>query len=382
MAYDLVLTGGHIVDPGQGIDQVMDVAFSGGKVAALGPSLSGQGTRERDVGGMIVMPGMIDFHTHVYWGGTSLGIRPDDLARRAGTTTWVDVGSAGPGNFEGFREHVIQASQTRILAYLHVSFAGIYGFSDKVAVGESCDMRLLEPNVCADVAIANPNLVRGIKVRIGLHASCFNGITPLKIAIEAAEQAELPVMCHIDRPPPRYEEVLEVLRPGDTLTHCFRPRPNAPIHRDGRVRDACFQARERGVLFDIGHGMGSFSFPVAKAMLAGGFPPDVISSDVHALCIDGPAFDNMETMSKFLNLGMSLNDVVRAVTKAPADILRRADLGDLSVGSTGDATLLSIDRGSFEFFDVDRVSMRGDQKFALRMVVLNGKVWHDATAAR
>ena len=186
MAYDLVLTGGHIVDPGQGIDQVMDVAFSGGKVAALGPSLSGQGTRERDVGGMIVMPGMIDFHTHVYWGGTSLGIRPDDLARRAGTTTWVDVGSAGPGNFEGFREHVIQASQTRILAYLHVSFAGIYGFSDKVAVGESCDMRLLEPNVCADVAIANPNLVRGIKVRIGLHASCFNGITPLKIAIEAA----------------------------------------------------------------------------------------------------------------------------------------------------------------------------------------------------
>ena len=378
MTYDLVLTGGRVVDPGQGLDEVTDVAFADGKVAAVGNGLNSGASAVRDVTDAIVMPGMIDFHTHVYWGGTSLGIRPDELAKRAGTTTWLDVGSAGPGNFEGFREHVIGRTETRILAYLHISFAGIYGFSDKVSVGESDDMRLLEPNVCADIAKANPDLVRGIKVRIGSHASGYNGITPLKFAIEAAEQANLPVMCHIDTPPPRYEEVLEVLRPGDTLTHCFRPRPNAPIYQDGRIREACFIARERGVFFDIGHGMGSFSFEVAKAMLGGGFPPDVISSDVHALCINGPAWDNMETMSKFLNLGMSVNDIVRSVTKTPADILKRPDLADLSVGSTGDATILRVDEGRFRFVDVTGEALIGQQKFRLDSVVLDGKLWHDA----
>ncbi|HEX2525033.1 MAG TPA: amidohydrolase/deacetylase family metallohydrolase [Geminicoccus sp.] len=381
MSYELVLTGGRVVDPGQEIDRTTDVAFEGGKVAAVGDGLAGDARQVRDVAGAIVLPGMIDFHTHVYWGGTSLGIRPDALARRAGTTTWLDVGSAGPGNFEGFREHVIGRTETRILVYLHVSFAGIYGFSDRVSVGESDDMRLLEPNVCAEVARANPELVRGIKVRIGRHASGYNGITPLKFAIEAAEQAELPVMCHIDAPPPRYEEVLEVLRPGDTLTHCFRPSPNAPIYNDGRIREACFTAREKGILFDIGHGMGSFSFPVAEAMLAGGFPPDIISSDVHALCIDGPAFDNLETMSKFLNLGMSIPDIVRAVTKTPADALKRPDLADLSVGSTGDATVLRVDEGRFRFVDVQNRAMVGDRKFRLDSVVLGGRLWHDARPA-
>jgi dihydroorotase len=381
MNYDLVLTGGHVVDPGQGVDRVTDVAFAGGKVAAVGDGLNGSATQVRDVSGTIVMPGMIDFHTHVYWGGTSLGIRPDELARRAGTTTWLDVGSAGPGNFEGFREHVIGRTETRILAYLHVSFAGIYGFSDKVSVGESSDMRLLDANVCADIARANRDLVRGIKVRIGRHASGYNGITPLEIAIEAAEQAELPVMCHIDAPPPRYEDVLEMLRPGDTLTHCFRPRPNAPIHADGRVREACFRAREKGVIFDIGHGMGSFSFDVARAMLAGGFPPDIISPDVHALCIDGPAWDNLETMSKFLNLGMEVNDIVRSVTKTPADLLKRPDLADLSAGSTGDATVVRIDEGRFPFVDVEGKQLIGERKFRLDSVVLDGRLWHDARAA-
>ncbi|HWL69100.1 MAG TPA: amidohydrolase/deacetylase family metallohydrolase [Geminicoccus sp.] len=380
MSYNLVLTGGRVVDPGQGIDQVTDIAFADGKVAAVGDGLNGSAAIVRDVSGAIVMPGMIDFHTHVYWGGTSLGIRPDELARRAGTTTWLDVGSAGPGNFEGFREHVIGRSETKILAYLHVSFAGIYGFSDRVSVGESCDLRLLDANVCADIARANPDLVRGIKVRIGRHASGYNGITPLELAIEAAEQAGLPVMCHIDAPPPRYEDVLAVLRPGDTLTHCFRPRPNAPIYSDGRIREACFQARERGVMFDIGHGMGSFSFEVAEAMLAGGFPPDVISSDVHALCIEGPAWDNLETMSKFLHLGMAVPEIVRAVTKTPADLLRRPDLADLAVGSTGDATVLRIDEGRFRFVDVEGKHRTGARKFRLDSVVLDGRLWHDAQA--
>jgi dihydroorotase len=364
-----------VIDPATGHDAVADIAFADGKVAAIG-SLAGRARTERDVSGAIVMPGMIDFHTHVYWGGTSISIDADQLARRCGTTTWLDVGSAGPGNFPGFRKHVIERSETRILAYLHVSHAGIFAFSPQIMVGESQDMRLMDPETCVRIAEENPDLVRGIKVRIGANTSGVNGIAPLYYAIETAERVGLPVMCHIDRPPPRYVDVLEILRPGDTLTHCFKPFPNAPIHADGRIKEACWAARERGVIFDIGHGKGSFDFNVARAMLEGGFAPDVISSDVHVLCIDGPAYDNMETMSKFLVLGMPLVDIVRAVTATPANLLKRPDLADLSVGSTGDATIMSIEEGEYVFTDVLGQTLPGRQRFALDSLVVGGKLWH------
>lgn len=378
MVYDLILRGGRVIDPAQGIDAPQDVAFQDGKVAALG-AIAGTAHAERDVSGAIVMPGMIDFHTHVYWGGTSISIDADQLARRCGTTTWLDVGSAGPGNFAGFRKHVIEPSQTRILAYLHVSHAGIFAFSPQIMVGESQDMRLMDTETCARVALQHPDVIRGIKVRVGANTSGVNGIAPLYHAIEAAERAGLPVMCHIDRPPPRYVDVLEVLRPGDTLTHCFKPFPNAPIHADGRVKEACWAARERGVMFDIGHGKGSFCFDVASKMLEAGFPPDVISSDVHVLCIDGPAYNNMETMSKFLALGMDLAAILRAVTAAPAQLLGRPDLADLAVGSTGDATVMRIEDGRFTFTDVLGKTMDGTRRFALDSVVLGGRLWHGAT---
>ncbi len=379
MQYDLILRGGRVLDPGTGHDATADIAFHDGRVAAIGAeATAATGREERSVAGAIVMPGMIDFHTHVYWGGTSISVDADKLARRCGTTTWVDVGSAGPGNYAGFLRHVIEPSATRILAYLHVSHAGIFAFSPSVMLGESLDLRLMDPVTCAAVARAHPDTIRGIKVRIGAGTSGINGIVPLHYAIEAAERAGLPVMCHIDQPPPRYEDVLAVLRPGDTLTHCFRPFPNAPVHADGRVREACHQARERGVLFDVGHGKGALSFEVAAAMLAGGFPPDVISSDVHVLCIAGPAFDNMETMSKFLALGMPLPDVVRAVTATPARLLRRPDLADLSVGSTGDATVMRLDEGRHTFIDVLGQTMEGGQRFALDSMVVGGALWHAA----
>ncbi len=302
----------------------------------------------------------------------------DLLARRCGTTTWLDVGTAGPGNFAGFRKHVIEPSQTRILAYLHVSHAGIFAFSHTVMVGESLDLRLMDTAHCAEVARANPDLIRGIKVRIGANTSGVNGIAPLYHAIEAADRAGLPVMCHIDRPPPRYVDVLAELRPGDTLTHCFKPFPNAPCYADGRVKEACWAAREKGVMFDIGHGAGSFDFGVAEAMMKAGFPPDIISSDVHVLCIDGPAYDNMETMSKFLYLGMELPDLVRAVTATPAGVLGRPDLADLSVGSAGDATVMRIEEGRFTFTDVMQQTRQGRQRFALDSVVVSGALWHTA----
>ena len=376
--HDVVLRNGRVIDPGTGRDEVTDVAFAGGKVAAIGAGL--QAARERDVAGCIVMPGNIDFHTHVYWGGTSISVDADALARRAGTTTWLDVGSAGPGNFAGFREHVMAHSQTRILAYLHVGHAGIFAFSPTVMVGESLDMRLMDTANCADVARANPDLIRGIKVRVGANTSGTNGIAPLYHALEAADRAGLPVMCHIDRPPPRYTDVLAELRPGDTLTHCFKPFPNAPCTADGQVKEACWTARERGVLFDIGHGAGSFDFGVAESMMKAGFPPDIISSDVHVLCIDGPAFDNMETMSKFLTLGMALPEIVRAVTATPAHALRRPDLADLSVGSTGDATVMRFEEGRFTFTDVSGQTREGRRRFALDSVVVGGALWHEVGA--
>jgi len=376
-SYDLILKGGRILDPGQERDEVADIAFKDGKVAAIGPALAG-GATERHVAGALVMPGMIDFHTHVYWGGASLGVDADALARRCGTTTWLDVGTAGAGNFLGFRKHVIERSETRILTYLHISHAGIYAFASNVMVGEALQMGLLDAARTAEVAREHPDLIRGIKVRIGANTSGPNGIDPLYYALEAADRAGLPVMCHIDRPPPRYTDVLAVLRPGDVLTHCFKPFPNAPTHADGRIRDGVIQARERGIVFDIGHGKGSFAFEVARAMLGHGFLPDIISSDVHTLCIDGPAYDNLVTMSKFLCLGMTLPDIVRAVTVTPARHLGRPDLADLAVGTTGDATVVRVADGSFPYVDVVGEELIGARKLELDSVVVGGRLWHAA----
>jgi dihydroorotase len=375
---DLILRGGRVIDPGQGLDGVRDVGFANGKVAAIATRLDSATAKVRDVSGLIVTPGLIDLHTHVYWGGTSLGIDAEEFCRTSGVTTAVDTGSAGPGNFMGFRKHVIERSAVRILAYLHVSHAGIYGFSNTVMVGESEDIRLMDPVTAAEVADANRDVIVGIKVRVGRHASGDQGVAPLNIALQVAEETGLPLMAHIDEPPPSYEDVIAMLRPGDVLTHAFRPFPNSPATAQGTVKPAVLAARKRGVLFDIGHGMGSFAFKTARAMLANGFPPDTISSDVHALCINGPAFDQVTTMSKFLCLGMSLPDVIKASTETAAFALKRPELGSLKPGSAGDATLLSVDDGTFDYVDVVGEHLEGRQRIHSRGVVIGGKWWHPA----
>ena len=376
MPLDLILKGGRIVDPSQKLDRIADVAFSGGKVAKVGDLGSESATETRDVTGFIVTPGLIDLHTHVYWGGTSLGIDAEEFCRLSGVTTAIDTGSAGPGNFAGFRKHVIEPSAVRILAYLHVSFAGIYAFSNTVMVGESEEMRMLAPVEAVEVADQNRDVIVGIKVRVGRHASGTSGIAPLDIALQAANEVGMPLMCHIDFPPPSYEEVVERLRPGDVLTHAFRPFPNAPIDHQGKIKDVVRRARERGVQFDIGHGKGSFAFKTARAMLANGFYPDTISSDIHKLCIDGPAFDQVTTLSKFLCMGMPLSDVIAATTVNAATALKRPELGTLKPGSVGDATILSIQKGPFDYVDVVGEHMTGDQKIVSEGVVLAVKWWH------
>ena len=368
MLHDLVLRGGHVIDPAQGLDGIADVAFAGDRVAAVGQGL--QGRSSIDVAGHIVTPGLIDLHTHVYDKGTSLGVDPVRLLDTGGVTTLVDTGSAGPGNWPGFRDHVIRQIPVRVLAYLNISFAGIFGFSTSVMVGESGDLKLMAPRDAVRVARENRDLIVGIKVRVGRHASGASGLEPLRIARQAADELGLPMMVHIDEPPPTLEDVLALMRAGDVLTHCFRPFPNSPCTAEGRIHAYVPEARARGVIFDVGHGMGSFSFAVARVMLAQGFQPDCISSDVHAFCIEGPAYDLLTTMTKFLALGMPLQQVVTAATYAPAKAMGRPELGALRPGAVGDATVLKLEQGAFDLVDSTGEHTQATQRLkAVRTVV-------------
>ena len=378
--YDLLLKGGRVIDPSQNLDGERDVAFAGGRVAAVEHKipLANVGT-VCDVSGRLVVPGLIDLHTHVYWGGTALGVDAEAMARRSGTTTFVDAGSAGAGNFLGFKHHVIDRIAVRILSYLNISFAGIYGLSKTVNVGECADPRLLDPNACLNVARQHPEDIRGIKFRTGRVAGGNSGMTPMILATEVADQLGLPVMAHIDIPPPAVTEVFSNLRPGDIFTHCFKPFPSAPIDGIGRIRDEVLAARERGVYFDIGHGRGAFTFDVARVMLEHGFYPDVISSDIHIMSVDGPAFDLLVTMSKMLCLGMDLCEIVRAATETPAKILNRPDLGTLAPGATGDAAVIDLREGKHDYVDARGNTMIGDERLFATAVVIGGALWHEAT---
>lgn len=374
--YQLILKGGRVIDPSQDIDATLDVAFADGKVAEVAADIAPDKAQSvTNVVGKIVTPGLIDLHTHVYWGGTSLGVDADDIARRSGTTTFVDAGSAGAGNMAGFRKHVIEPSKPRILAYINISYAGIFAFSKNVMVGECGDMRLVHPHECLKAARENLDILVGVKARIGAKAGGNSGIAPLHLAIEVADQLGLPVMAHIDMPPPSQKEVLEILRPGDVLTHCFRPFPVAPIRADRSIREEVLDARERGVIFDIGHGYGGFSFDSCRALLEQGITADAISSDVHALCVDGPAHDLLAVMSKFLAIGMPLQDVIRAATSNVARVLRRDKLGTLKVGAVGDATILEIRNETVEHVDVVGEIIRSNKQLGCAGMIIGGASW-------
>lgn len=374
--YDIVLTGGRVVDPGQGLDAVTDVAFKDGLVAAVGDGLGdGDAKETRDVSGHLVTPGLVDIHAHVYWGATYLSVEAERVARMSGTTTFVDAGTAGAGTFHGFRKLIIEPSDLRIIAFLNISHAGIYGYGPGFMVGETSELRLLHAPACVKVAREHEDLICGVKVRLGANVSELVGIGALDCAIEAAEELDLPVMVHIGAPPPRRKDILERLRPGDILTHCCRMFPNAAIDSNRNIRREVEESRERGVIYDVGHGRGSFDFDVARAMVDNGFVPDVMSSDVHVNSIDGPAFDVLVTMSKFLSLGASLSDVIAAGTSRAAAAVGRPDLGTLKPGSPGDAVVLRHEEGEFEYLDSLGQTYIGEQKLEPEVMVLNGKWW-------
>ena len=247
----------------------------------------------------------------------------------------------------------------RILAFLNISFPGIFGFDKGLFIGEATLAEMLPVDRCVAKIEANRDRLIGVKVRIGGPATGDLGLGALRLALEAAEATQLPLMAHIGGPPPSYAEVVDMLRPGDILTHCYRPDPNSALGKDGKILPAVRAARERGVLFDIAHGMGAFGYASAEAALADNFPPDLISSDVHVISIEGPGFDLLHTMSKLLNCGLPLNDVIGMSTSRPALAIRRPDLGHLAVGAVADVSVLREVESNFVFADVTGVSRQG-----------------------
>jgi dihydroorotase len=373
--FDLVIRKARIVDPARNVDAVLDIGFTDGKVARVGEAINSPAKVVRDGTGHLVLPGLIDFHTHVYWGGTSLGVDAEEMAMRSGTTTFVDAGSAGAGNMAGFVKHVIEPAAPRILAFINVSFPGIFAFSREVMVGENENLRLLSAREAVRVGREFRDVVVGVKARVGFNAGGSSGIAPLDIAIEIADELGLPVMAHIDFPPPSRDEVLGRLRPGDILTHCFRPFPNAPTDGRGKVRDTIRAAHERGVLFDIGHGYGGFAFDPGRRSMEQGVMPDILSSDVHILSKDGPAYDILQVMNKFWAMGMDFTEVVRAVTQTPAASLRRPELGTLAEGTPGDATIVRIEDGRYEYVDVLEETITSAQRLVCTGIVIGGALW-------
>lgn len=359
-APDCIVVGGRVIDPRHGVDVVCDIGVRGGRIACLAPQLARPpGTVLHDAAGAIVVPGLIDLHTHVYWKATSYGVEPDRIARRSLVSTLVDAGSAGAGNYEGLQEFVMARAQARVLAFLNISFPGIFAFDRGLMVGEATRLDLLDVSRCVEVARRHAESVVGIKIRLGGAVSGEIGLQALDRALAAAAAADLPLMCHVGRPPPSYAEIVDRLRPGDILTHCFRPAPNAPVDASRRVLPALHRARARGVRFDIGHGMGAFGFESAEAAMADGFLPDIVSSDVHALSVDGPAFDLLHTMNKLLNCGVPLRSLIRMVTDAPALAMGRPDLGHLGIGATADLALLQVADVPLRFIDACGVQRDG-----------------------
>lgn len=372
-AYDLVLKGGRVIDERNGVDDTMDVAISGGRIAAVAPRIEAGYARVRDVSGTVVAPGLIDIHTHVYHKATSLSVDPGFIARRSACTTLIDAGSAGAGNYDGFRDYVIIRSPYRIFAFLNISFPGIFGFDKDVSIGEATARAMLPVHRCVEKIEANRDRIIGVKVRIGGVVTGDLGLGALELALEAAETVDLPLMTHIGTPPPSYSDVVDMLRPGDILTHCFRPDPNSAIGEDGKVLDAVWQARERGVLFDIAHGMGAFGYDTAEAALRDGFKPDLISSDVHVIAVEGPGYDMLHTMSKLLNCGLTLAEVIGMSTSRPALAIRRPELGHLGVGAAADITVLRQFDSNYVFSDVVGTQRQGSTVLQPVAVYLDGR---------
>ena len=376
MAYDLVVKRGTVVDPSQGVHGICDVAFSRGKVAAVEEAIPESEAREViDASGLIVTPGLVDLHVHAYWGVSTFGIDADDTCLARGVTTLVDAGSAGAATFAGFRRYVLETKKTRILPFLHISAMGLLHRE----IQELQDMRWADVAAAVRVGKEHADIILGIKVR--LTDTIVNGkdIEALTRSLEAAEQLEKPVMVHIGNTPSPLSRILEMMRPGDIITHAFTGRAHNILDEEGNVLPEVRQARERGILFDQGHGAGSHSFDVAEKALAQGFPPGTISSDLHVYSLEQPVHDLATCLSKYMRFGMSLDEVVRLSTEAPAKVVGMArEIGTLKVGAEGDCALFCMEEGRFTFTDSYGNTTEGTERLVPVNTIKGGEVYRPA----
>lgn len=379
--YDLLIKGGTLIDPAQRTRAAKDVAFANGLVAAVGDDLSRAEAREvLDASGHLVTPGMIDLHVHVFYGVSHFGIEPDPTCLARGATTVVDAGSAGADTFPGFRKYVIDVSATRIFAQLNISSQGMltreigeFEIPEYANVSKACAM--IEQH---------RDVILGVKVRLTRNSivSERSGMLPLHRAREAADAAGLPMMVHPQNAwCGSIDDILALMRERDILTHCFHGMACGILNEGGRVRRVVREAMERGVVFDVGHGAGSFNWEVAERALAQGVQPQTISSDLHVYNLHGPVYDLATVVTKFLHLGLPLDDAIAKVTAVPAQTIRMPDkIGTLAVGAWGDAVVFELRGGEFQLVDAHGAVRIGKQKLVLVAVVKGGHVYRQHRA--
>ncbi len=367
--YDILIRNGEVLDPARRIRRRADVAVREGKIAAVEEGLPAGGASEViDAAGLLVTPGLIDLHTHCCHTITGLSIEADPVAARTGVTTWVDAGSFGRDGAAGFRRFVVGPQQARVFGYMH-QYTNLRN-PDVDAV----QYVRREIRATGETAAANRDIVLGVKVYVGSNMNGRYSLEFLKAGRELCDRFQLPMMAHISMAPPTTPEVMEMMRPGDVVTHCFNTHSLGILDAAGKPLPSVLEARRRGVLFDVGHGLGSFNFEVARKALEAGFPPDTISTDLYNLNVNGPVYDMPTTLSKFLHLGMSLEEALLRATANPAKIIGRIPgLGTLEPGASADIALLALEEGEFRLVDSQRNAVTASRRVASRLTICRGR---------
>lgn len=370
--YDLLLKGGHVIDPRNGIDAPRDIAILAGHIAAVEPNIPAARARQTlDLTGLTVTPGLIDIHSHLFyssgipnaWAGDN-SVPPDAFSFRTGCTTMVDAGSAGWRNFDQFRTLVIDRAQTRVLSFVNIAGLGM--------VSNAAEQTDFDPKAVARVAAKHKDIVVGVKAAHYEKPDWDN----VDNALAAGRLANLPVMVdfgHFLPQRPYYQLVGEKMRPGDISTHCFRG-PVPWVDEQGKLYDYLRKARERGIIFDVGHGGGSFVFRNAAPAVAQGMPPDTISTDLHTTSMNAGMQDMPTTMSKMMSLGMTLPGVIKASTWRAAQVIRHEELGHLTPGAVADIAAFRVMKGEFRFYDAYGASAPGTQRLQCELTLKDGKV--------
>jgi len=377
--YDLLLTGGTLLDPAQGIHQRRDIAFKDGLVAAVAERIDAAAAANAvDVAGKLITPGLIDLHGHFYHGGNPTSVHPDEICLSSGTTTGIDAGSAGFVNYAAMRDYVFPAHRTRLLAFLHVSGVGLA--NNRLLGGGLHDMRMIDVDQTSDAIKENPGFCFGVKVRMHFNAvATWNAHEAMKAARAVADQAKTRLMVHVSGTPIRLPDVLEFLGPGDICTHAFNGLPENMLDRNFKVRPEVRAAADRGVIMDLAHAGVHCDVEVAQAAMEQGLPPTTISTDIHNPPPDRTVYKMNDLVSKFHAMGMSLPDAIAASTSTPAKVLGLEDsIGSLAPGMSGDAAVFDLREGNFKWIDAAGHYQEGKVRLDTFLTVRAGQVgWRE-----